>query len=332
MRSNLGIFFRLIFVLALFNFLSPFANAAKKIEAPVYVGAYINDIHQLDLKGHNFGVDLYVWYRWSDPSISPTETFEFINPFELWGHTSKADYQAPQRLPSGEFYQVVRTNGRFTQKFALDLYPFDTQILSVAIEDTQHEKRRLQFLPDTVPIRINPKLRLPGYEIGAPELRITEHHYDTDFGDPRILGQASIFSRIEITVPVKRPRVAYAIKFLLPILCVVFAAALMFLFHPNHVDSRVGIGITALLTIVALQITLNEDLPEIDYLVLIDKIYLSAYLYVIAGLAIIVKTTAICEKNQAATARAVRIDRVGLACLTVIYLLTISYLLLPVIL
>ena len=46
-----------------------------------------------------------------------------------------------------------------------------------------------------------------------------------------------------------------------------------------------------------LQITLNEDLPEIDYLVLIDKIYLAAYFYVLLGLGIVVKTAYMIEDD-----------------------------------
>jgi hypothetical protein len=109
-----------------------------------------------------------------------------------------------------------------------------------------------------------------------------------------------------------------------------FAAALMFLFSPNYVDSRVGIGITALLTIVALQITLNEDLPEIDYLVLIDKIYLSGYLFVISGLGLVVKTTWMIEKDPEALLAASQLSRRGLLVLTLVYIASVLYFVLPV--
>jgi hypothetical protein len=111
----------------------------------------------------------------------------------------------------------------------------------------------------------------------------------------------------------------------------VFCAALMFLFNPTYVDARVGIGITALLTIVALQITLNGNLPEIDYLVLMDKIYLGAYLYVIAGLAVVVKTTWMIEKSAAALKRVNAIHRMSLIGLTLAYGIWVVLLLAPVV-
>jgi hypothetical protein len=71
----------------------------------------------------------------------------------------------------------------------------------------------------------------------------------------------------------------------------------MFFFHPKYVDARVGIGITALLTIVALQITLNDELPAVDYLLLVDKVYIASYLFVIVALASAVRSTILFDKS-----------------------------------
>ena len=46
----------------------------------------INDIQQLDLQSHSYTVDMYMWFKWRDPEIDPSRSFEFLNAFELWGH------------------------------------------------------------------------------------------------------------------------------------------------------------------------------------------------------------------------------------------------------
>jgi hypothetical protein len=129
---------------------------------------------------------------------------------------------------------------------------------------------------------------------------------------------------VTLNVPIARPVLTYGVKLLLPILCVTFCAGLMFLFHPKHVDARVELGITALLTIVALQITLNNDLPEVAYLILLDKIYLGAYLFVIAGLAVVVKTTWLLESKD--VQRAIRLERRSLVFLSLLYLTSMWFL------
>ena len=64
----------------------------------------------------------------------------------------------------------------------------------------------------------------------------------------------------------------------------------MFLLKATYVDARLGIGITALLTVVAIQLAANETMPSVDYLVLMDKIHLAAYVYVLAGLGVVLRT------------------------------------------
>lgn len=43
-------------------------------EAPVkvVVGAYINDIQELDFKTNSYAIDLYVWFRWKGADIPST--------------------------------------------------------------------------------------------------------------------------------------------------------------------------------------------------------------------------------------------------------------------
>ena len=61
--------------------------------------------------------------------------------------------------------------------------------------------------------------------------------------------------------------------------------------RPRYVEGRIGLGITALLTLVALQLTSGASLPDVDYLMMIDKIYLLAYLFIILALARVVMTS-----------------------------------------
>jgi hypothetical protein len=282
------------------------ALAASAAPARVTVGAYVNDIHNLELASHSFAGDFYVWFKWKDARLDPASSAEFMNPYELWGHVRTTSYPKPQRLPDGSFYQVMRVQGRFASKLPLDDYPFDKQTLYMELEDSSRTREEIVFEADAQPVSRDAQLKLPGFTVGMPRLRVREHDYATAFGDPRAKGPA-VFSRLRVEVPIERPAFTYSVKLLLPLLCVIFCAALIFLFDPRHVDARVGIGITALLTIVALQITLNEDLPDVDYLVLMDKIYLAAYVFVIAALAMVVVGTKLAEKDQ--NAKAMKLER-----------------------
>ena len=290
----------------------------------VTVGAYLHDVQSLDLKTHSFAADLYIWFRWHSPDIDPTEVLEFSNPTELWGHVRTRDYEKPLLLPSGERYQVVRVQGRFSCKLPLDDYPFDRQVLFIEFEASNLAARDMIYIADGVPITVNPSLRLPGFDIGPPRFQIGVHKYPTTFGDPRVQGHDE-FSRARIELPIARPLLPHAVKMLLPVLCVMLCAAMMFLFATQYVDARVELGITSLLTVVALQITASERMPEVSYLVLLDEVYLATYVFVIAGFLLVVWTTRMVDRGHGPAAAA--LSRRGLVVAVLSYFSIVGMLL-----
>lgn len=310
------------------------AAAVEPVAAPpptlvrekVIVGAYINDIQNLDLKTHTYAADIYLWFRWTNAAFDPSATMDFVNPYDLWGHVRTIDNDAPVVFPEGTFTQVVRAQGRFSCKLPLYDYPLDHQVLFIEFEDRNLDISQMTYVADSPSIDINPDITLPGMTVGVPRLVVSNRKYSSNFGDMRG-GRNLEFSRARIELPMSRPVVPHLIKMLLPVVCVVLCASMMFLFRPNYVDSRVELGITSLLTVVALQMTLNQDLPDVAYLVLVDKVYVATYLYVMAGIAVVVKTTNMNDDGNALGAA--RLNRVGMLAATAVYFSTLGLLIVP---
>jgi hypothetical protein len=287
------------------------AIAASPAPSPaeVIVGAYINDIQELDFKANNYVVDLYVWFRWRAPELDPAKTMEFMNRVASDDNVREALYEAPKAMPDGSLYSIIRYQGRFSTKFALEKYPFDTQPLAVVMEDTVSGDQNQVFVPDGErPVMLDPVITLPGFTVGQPTMRIAANTYPTNFGDLSV-PDAETYSRIVVTVPVTRPIVAMSLKTFVPIVLIVVCAALVFFVRPRYVEGRIGLGITALLTLVALQLTASASLPDVDYLMMLDKIYLLAYLFIIIALARVVVTSWRGGDVEAET-RTARADRV----------------------
>lgn len=87
-------------------------------------------------------------------------------------------------MPDGSQYQVLRNQGKFNAKLPLQRYPFDTQDLVVAIENTTADTTEVVFVPDSRPIALSNDLTLPGWKFEEPELIVLGNSYATDFGDP----------------------------------------------------------------------------------------------------------------------------------------------------
>lgn len=292
---------------------APVAHAAEG-PSEVRVGAYVNDVQQLDLQSHSYAVDMYVWFRWCDEKIAPSQTVEFMNSFELWGHILTYETEEPVKEPDGCFYHLFRNQGKFNTKLPLADYPFDTQRLVVEFEDSASDAGAVQFVPDVDSIAKNPLMTLPGYEIGAPRLTVADFPYVTRFG-AKGSGAFPAYSRVTIEIPVTRPAGTYSVKLLLPILIVLVSAALMFFVRPRYVEGRLGIGITALLTLVALQLTTNSALPDVNYLLMIDKIYVASYAFIVISLGLVARTSWIVDDDE----RAARFDRRSLAVVSAAY-------------
>lgn len=270
----------LLFLIMFFMLAAP----ARAEPDKVYVGAYVNDIQQIDLHADSYRLDFYVWFRWKNPDIDPSHTAEFMNAFSPDEHVRTFLYDKPQKMPDGSLYAVVREQGQFSAKFPLHQYPFDRQELVIAMEDTLHGEEELVYIPDNkspAPMALSARISMPGYDIGTPQLSVQAFPYPTNFGD---LSQpnASAYSRAVFAIPIHRPPVTTGVKVFMPILLIMICAALVFFVHPAYVEGRLGVAITALLTLVAFQLTTASNLPDVDYLLMTDKIYLVSYLFIIA--------------------------------------------------
>lgn len=257
----------------------------------VVVGAYINDIQELDFKTNNYVVDLYVWFRWNSPDIDPPKTMEFMNRYASDANRRDQLIDTPEEMPDGSRYSIIRYQGLFSTKFPLEAYPFDTQSLKVIMEDTLAGAGDQVYVPDgKTPVIIDPVITLPGFNVGKPSMRIVTNTYPTNFGDLSV-AKAEPYSRIIISVPVTRPVVAMSLKTFVPLVLIVVCASLVFFVRPRYVEGRIGLGITALLTLVALQLTATASLPDVDYLMMLDKVFLLAYLFIVIALARVVATS-----------------------------------------
>jgi hypothetical protein len=280
---------------------APAASPAPVSPARVKIGVYINDIQSIDLNTYSFVGDVYVWFRDTDPQLVPGTTFEWMNMFAPDDHVQTTIYEVPQKEPDGSEYQVFRHQGPFAAKFSIRTFPFDQHELTIEIEDREFDAGRLVYEADEV--SMNPEIALPGFILGKPQLTIENRPYPTAFGDVANPTPAP-YSRAIVSIPISRPVWSGIIKALLPVFLVVLVAAAALLLSPEHVEARVGLSITALLTLVALQLAATQGLPDVGYLLMLDQIYLASYAFVLLVVALLVLTTSQEDRAQKAGAAA----------------------------
>ena len=239
----------------------------------VKTGIQLMNIYDLDINKHSFYADFYVWFKWKG-TRNPMD-IEFTNAVEKWGATRKNFYENPKLLPDGYYYNGMRVEGRFVHPFELGRFPLDEHVLNINVEHSLYPADSMIFVPDSISAVIRDKFHLPGWDITK---YFTDYHtniYPTNFGETG----AAIpqFSNFSFRLTIARPVNYFLLKLLLPLLISILVSLGGLLIYPTFTEARISVPIGSLLAVVFLQQSYSSSLPDVGYMVLMDKIYLLVY-------------------------------------------------------
>jgi hypothetical protein len=264
------------------------AASSLPAQTPIRVqtGVYLLNLYDLNMDGHSFYADFYLWFKWKGANFDPT-SIELVNAVEKWGMTQTVyNNEQIDTLKDGTCYKMVRIEGRFFHSYGLENFPLDEHALDIQIENPEYGTDSLVFVRDTgAYASIRPTLQIDGWKLHSPEVTEAEHRYGTNFGNPE--ENAHTYSKITYTIKMKRPFSYFLLKMMLPLFVVILVSIGALLLHPQYIDARSQLPIGGLLTAVLLQEAYTSTLPDTGYMVLMDKIYLLAYA-VIAGVLLLV--------------------------------------------
>ena len=261
----------------------PPVTAASTGPEVAEVGVWPTVIYNLDVHSNTFYMTAYVWFIWRG-DIDPSETVEFTNNVESWGLTKARTYPKPITLPDGRRYQCLRIEGRFFQPFSLRRFPLEKHTLSLSIEDNTYSADKLIYRFERRHSGLDAGLEIPGWTVTSWKGSEGTHHYATNLGDETVGADSSDYATIRFEVQVTRPVNYFLWKMLLPVVIILLACWTALLLHPSQLASRAAMTGTALLTTVFMQQGYTNNLPELNYLVLMDKIYVVVYLLIIISL------------------------------------------------
>lgn len=267
----------------------------------ILVGGYVQNIPSIEPASNSFLADVYVWYRWKNPDFTPNKSVEIMNLYQAWQLVELGRQKKPRKQSDGNYYFSQRYSAAFNAPLSLVQFPFGTQYLPVILEDFEVERGAMRFVADQYSTARNPTITLPGFDIGDPTMTVEDFSYNSDFGD--LDGAVNeVYSRATLTLPVSTPGLSNVIKYLLPLVLIVGAASLVFYLPPREIEGRIALGITALLTLVAMEWNATESLPTVSYLTMLDVLYLVATFFILASLVLGLRTYWVARSQDEATA------------------------------
>ena len=283
----------LILFLSLFT-ASSGVSLGQTTPIQVEYGIFIKKIVP-DFKDGKFYSEFYWWIKFTNDSTQSGWTnedianIEYINAHESEIGSFADEVQEIKSIGPNRYYLTGFHQGDFYFNPDYTSYPFDEQVLNITIENSLIPENELELVIDTasfVASKSSPKHyglskdlldnKSINFNIDKSEITSETGVYNSNFGDPEFPSESQ-YSRINVSVIINRSFVPFITKLIIPLAIILFLVYFVFFIPADKIDIAAGLTVTSLLSAIAFQLSVNGDLPDIGYIIYIDKVFYSCY-------------------------------------------------------
>ncbi len=272
------------------------ANAYSP-KSPILVkyGIYVKKI-TVDFQNAKFHAEFYWWALFNndstitDYSNDDILNFEYANGINCEIGGVKHEIQLVKDLGNNNFYYTGLHQGDFYFSPNFKMYPFDKQKLDIIIENSLIPEEELVFIIDSTSyIKSNQDKNFWGlsndvlsnntqesYKIFKTGIIVGNSIYNSNFGDIS-LPYKSFYGRITTSIFIDRSFLPYIGKLLIPLIIILFLVYFVFYLPTHKIEMSASLTVSALFCATAFQLAISHSLPDIGYIIYVDKIFYSCY-------------------------------------------------------
>ena len=261
---------------------APAAPEEPAEKVTVTVGVYVNQLYGIDIKAGEFSADFWIWFRWKGggEDFKPHKSFEVVG-----GRIESKESEIEEELEGGTHYAALRVAATIKHIFDVSRFPLDNHVLSIPIEDGEHETHELVYVADAENSRLDPSVAVGGWQVAGGKTELSSHGYRSNFGDTSLPSDnESTYSRYEYRVSLVRPGTGYTLKLFWGIYLATMIALLAFFIKPTDLDPRFGLGIGAVFAAMASAYITSSALPETNTTTMADDVNMLAIGYIFLSL------------------------------------------------
>lgn len=243
------------------------------------IGIYINHIDRIDVKAQTFYAEFYLNMKWKGDHSAKNFELMNANDFQIFFLQEWSDRDTN--------WLACKIRGTFRCRMDVSNFPLDNQKLKIQLGD-------FVWVEDSLTYVINPEVMGKYKDIYSAEWEISD--YDAKVGQFREMGEK--YSVLEYSVNVERKTTSFLIKILIPILIVMGVSMLNLFIDKKELEACVGLGVTSLLSIIALYFSISDNLPDVNYATTVDKMMMGSYLVIFITMIEIVVAHNLIRKNN----------------------------------
>jgi Neurotransmitter-gated ion-channel ligand binding domain/Neurotransmitter-gated ion-channel transmembrane region len=256
----------------------------------ISIGLHVSNLADIEQASEIYGMAGYLLYSWRDPRLAynpqPTPARNKVVSLEQIWHpalemvnfkSSNSSETSAEILPDGTVVAQERFSRTLSSGLDLRHFPFDQQRLQVVLESLKYGDNTvvLGADPSKISIGTDSFVSLSEWQIGSIQGRNGKSFFPPE---------QQHYSRVTIEVQVKRNFGFYLFKIMLPLLLITIASWSVFWIEPQEFSTQITIAFTNLLTVVALLLVINDSLPRVGYLTLMDGFTMLCFLTILIAI------------------------------------------------
>lgn len=295
----------LIFIIGLMLSFELAAQPPQDVEVTVY----LIDIEEIDSRTQSFVANLFVSLKWLDPALAHNGPGPIGVPLDdIWNYNLQILNQ--QRLvktfldtanisPEGLVTVRQRYWGGFSQPMELHNFPFDSQQLQISLVRSGIVGSTPNFIisPDS---GIADHLKIPDWQVLDWKVMPKNLPIGRD---------GRTVPSVVLTVDIKRSISFFTLKVILPLMLIVAMSWLVFWIGPDLMASKISVGVTTMLTLIAYRFAIGGMVPRLSFLTGLDYFVLGSSVLVFLALMVVAFTAYLVEHGKVEQAR--KLDRIS---------------------
>jgi hypothetical protein len=310
-----GLIFTLLFVDGLcFSGQSAYAWAASLSSQTCRVGVYITSLRDLNLAEKSFNADFWVWSVCPPENVDPLKSMKFLNvksfkskyPSLIERKNLTDFFPAKEKL----FWSTMKINAIFSHSWDISNYPFDRHILTIPIQEVIKDTSQFFYTPDFNYSGYQLNNNLDGWQITNFKIAEEKVSYATTFGNPSSVSSQDTYSRLVVSIAVKRVKLFSFFKLTIGVY-IAFAVAMLSFFYDSKETSlaspRRAIFIGSLFAALLSMRVQEAVIGRTEDLTLVDQIHITTIFYIFGTGVIAIYSRLTSENGKATLAK--RLDR-----------------------
>lgn len=258
---------------------------ADKGPTPVTVGLYVIDIAKIDSVEQAATVDFVIRLTWNDPRLAggsdaarSYDLDEIWHPRPLVLNQRRLFKSLPDVIsvdPSGNALYTQRLTGTITSRLELRDFPFDRNTFAIEIVTAGYGPGDIQLVLDPSVTGRSATFALVDAEVSEGRAKTGTHFFAPANEDLGLFAYE---------FEVQRYTDYFVWKVILPLAVIVCMSWLVFWMDPSQIGPQIGLGATAVLTLIAYRFLLGSLVPRVSYLTRLDLFILGSTVLVFLAL------------------------------------------------